>query len=154
MDAIEELVESFDTTEVPLNAMNESNPELSTNNEIDLQIEQMIDKNEEGLWNCKVCGKTLSKKYNVKRHAETHIDGMSHVCHICSKIFPNRPNLQSHIYDNHSELSSCDICGKSGMNRAVNRDLKRRHKKTVSFPVMNKKSYREHIALKTPSINQ
>ena len=52
MDSIEELVESFDTTEVPLNAMNESNPELSTNNEIDLQIEQMIDKNEEGLWNC------------------------------------------------------------------------------------------------------
>ena len=76
----------------------------------------MIEKNE-GVWTCKVCGKTTASKGNIRKHAEIHIEGMSFACHLCSKTFLNRPGLQSHISGIHSELFSCDICGKAGMNR-------------------------------------
>merc|ERR1712179_544834 len=85
-------------------------------NDLDLQIRQMIEKSD-GIWNCKVCGKTGARICNIKEHGERHIEGMSHDCHICNKSFPNRPGLRSHIKNYHSELLSWDPCGKSGMNK-------------------------------------
>ena len=114
----EELVDCFDTTGVTFVAINESNHQINTNDEILDETEQMIEKND-GLWKCKVCGKTAIKRSNMRRHAETHIVGMSHVCHICSKISSTRHNLKSHIFRTHSESLLCKICGKSGMNRAA-----------------------------------
>jgi ribosomal protein L37AE/L43A len=111
--------------------MDEGNSHLDTNNEILVQLEQMIEKNE-GLWKCKVCGKTAANKTNLKHHAETHIEGVSHACHICSKTFPTRLYLRQHISGIHSELFSCDICGKSGMNRGAYRMHKMRNHKTLS----------------------
>ena len=111
--------------------MNGMNPQLLTNNEIDLQLEQKIEKNE-GLWKCKVCSQTSAIKKVILNHAERHLEGMSHVCHICSKTFSTRQNLRSHISDNHSELFSCDICEKSGMNRRAYKNHKHRNHKTMS----------------------
>ena len=84
--------------------------------ELDNRLEQMTEK-KEGVWACKVCRKMMVDRRDLKRHAETHIEGMSHVCHICSKIYTTRSSLRVHINGIHSELLSCDICGKSGMNR-------------------------------------
>ena len=95
--------------------MEEDNLVLNTN--LDLQIEQMIEKNE-GLWKCKVCGKTSRPKNIIKRHAETHIEGVSHSCHICNKTLSNRPSLKVHIINAHSELSfTCNNCGNTGMTK-------------------------------------
>ena len=101
----------------------EGNLELRTTNELDQQINEMIEKNG-GVWTCKICGKTATKKQHIQNHAETHIEGMSHACHICNKTFPNRGGLYSHISGIHSELFSCDMCGKSGMNRKAYRNHK------------------------------
>jgi len=95
--------------------MNKGNLQ-ATNNELSLQVNKMIEKNED-VWRCKICGKTTSTNTDIRKHAERHIKGMSHFCPICSKIFPNRPSLSNHISNTHSELISCDICGKTGMNR-------------------------------------
>jgi len=97
----------------------------TTNAELSLQINEMIEK-KEGVWGCKICGKTATTNSGIHRHAEIHIEGMSHICHICSKTFPNRPCLRKHISDIHSELFSCDICGKTGMGRMAYRNHKRR----------------------------
>ena len=126
-----ELADSFDTTGGTLVTMNGMNPQLTTNNEMLLQIEQIIEKNE-GLWECKVCGKTTPRRSYIQNHAEIHLEGMSHVCHICSKTFSTSQNMKSHISKIHSELFSCDICEKSGMNRAGYRDHKRKYHKTMS----------------------
>ena len=90
--------------------------EQSTKSEQSLQLNEMIEKIA-GVWICKVCGKTASQRQSIQRHAETHLGGMSHACHICSKTFTNTHRLSSHISGIHSELFSCDICGKTGMNR-------------------------------------
>merc|ERR1712129_43698 len=90
-------------------------PITDSNHELDLQIEGMVEKNE-GLWICKVCGKTATLKGQVKVHAETHIEGVSHACHLCNTKASTRQNLRVHISRQHSELFSCDVCGRSGMN--------------------------------------
>eukprot|EP00092_Neocalanus_flemingeri_P033561 GFUD01036484.1.p1 GENE.GFUD01036484.1~~GFUD01036484.1.p1 ORF type:complete len:277 (+),score=66.25 GFUD01036484.1:75-905(+) len=103
----------------------EHNLVLNTNLEIDLQTEQMIEKSE-GLWQCKVCGKTSKLKQITRRHAERHIEGVSHSCHICKKTFSTRNSVKGHIINSHSEFSfTCTMCGKSGMNKMANYSHKR-----------------------------
>ena len=99
-----------------------------TNNKLDTQIEKMIEKSE-GIWKCNVCERTATHHCHIKRHAETHIEGVSHTCHVCSKTFATRVNLQGHMSGIHSALFSCDICGKSGMNKVGYKMHKRRNHK-------------------------
>ena len=120
-----------ESMEIPSVKQEETDSSTNKNSEIELQIEHIIEK-KNGLWECKVCGRTSHQKRIVKIHAETHIQGESHVCHVCSKIFATRHNLRMHISNNHSELFSCDICGKSGMNRLAFKNHKRRSHKVIS----------------------
>ena len=97
----------------------EENLVLNTNLKIDLHIEQMIEK-KDGLWQCKACGKTAVQKQVMKKHAETHIEGISHNCYICNKTLSTKNSLRVHIINAHLELSfTCDICGKAEMTKMV-----------------------------------
>merc|ERR1712179_584018 len=106
--------------------MDEGNLRLRTKDELNIQINELIEENED-MWRCKICGKRAIKRIVIRNHAERHIQGVSHACQICSKTFPNRPNLRDHISRIHSELFSCDICGKTGMNRLAYRSHKRKN---------------------------
>ena len=75
----------------------EGSIEVITNAELDLQIESVIVKNE-GMWQCKVCGKTTKIKQHMKYHAEKHIPGQSHTCPVCNKVFATRNSMKSHLY--------------------------------------------------------
>ena len=88
--------------------------ETVSSDTLDIKIEEMTEKKEH-MWKCKVCGKTMTKKRDLVRHVEIHIEGVSHACHICEAIFSTRNNLRSHISSIHSQMI-CDICAKSGMN--------------------------------------
>merc|ERR1712025_51199 len=96
--------------------VDENNIQVEDKNEIRAKINQMIEKTEE-IWKCKGCGKMSVELSNIKRHAETHIQGINYSCHICSKIYTTRNNLDSHISHIHSKLYACGTCGKSRMNR-------------------------------------
>ena len=108
--------------------INEGNLKPTTNDELHLQVEKIIER-KKGVWICKICGKTSAHKSNIRGHSETHIGGMSHACDICSKTFPNHPCLRGHISRIHTELFSCNICGKTGMNKMAYINHKRRHHK-------------------------
>jgi len=115
LDSLHELTDTFD------------NKELS---ELDLQIELMMEKNE-GMWKCKVCGKMSKLKANIRKHAETHIEGGVHTCHICNKVTTTRHNLEKHINNFHSGLSfTCNICSKSWESRGAFNKHNRAHHKT------------------------
>jgi len=111
--------------------MDERNEHLRINNELSLQINEMIEK-KEGVWKCKICGKTTRKITHIRYHAEIHIEGISYPCNICSKTFSNKMGLNKHISDIHSELFSCDFCAKTGMNRKAYTIHKRTQHNNVS----------------------
>ena len=103
------------SSEGALKAIDEGKNPMNANGDLDLQINQMIEKSD-GMWKCKVCGKTSTRSDHIQSHAESHVEEMSHVCHVCNKSFSNRSSLRRHIDKIHTELLSCDLCGKTGMN--------------------------------------
>jgi len=107
-------------------------PSMTAIMDLDLQIEGMIE-NSEGLWRCRVCGKTAKGKQQSKNHAEIHIEGLSHACHICDKTLSTRQYLRQHISNYHSELFACNICGKTGMNRKSYDNHKHSYHKILSI---------------------
>ena len=116
----EVLVDSFDFSYDTSKIKVEKKIAVTLDNVGDLhdEINKMIEKNED-IWSCKVCGKTTTRKQVIDSHAETHIEGISHMCHVCHKTFSTRHGRRQHVFDIHSELFSCDICAKTGMNRKL-----------------------------------
>merc|ERR1712030_106872 len=113
-ETVLEFTDTFEEDEIAVVNTEEDKVVLNTNIELDPQIEEMIEKNE-GIWKCKVCGKT-AKKSHIQVHAETHIKGLSHKCHLCNRTSSTRETLRQHIQRFHCELSfDCDICGKVGI---------------------------------------
>ena len=90
---------------------------LDANHKLDSKTEELIEK-KDGLWECKVCGKTSVRKNHAKNHTEIHLEGINHACTVCSKSFHTRDSLRVHARNNHSDASfMCNVCGKSGMSK-------------------------------------
>ena len=68
--------------------------------ELDEIIESML-KHIDGTWTCTKCGKTGPTPAKVKRHIETHIEGISLPCKHCGKMFRSSNSLQFHVYRAH-----------------------------------------------------
>ena len=128
IDSVDELADSYVNSDVAIaQTMEEENYDIGSNQELDLQIERMIER-EERMWKCKECGKTSKSKTNIKQHAETHIEGVSHECNLCSKTFSTRMSLKVHKNNIHGgSLLTCNICGMTGMNTMVLYQHNKRH---------------------------
>ena len=63
--------------------------------------DELVEKVEKDLWRCKTCDKKAKKSIDIKRHAETHLDGLSFECPICYQSFRSRNSLRSHKQLNH-----------------------------------------------------
>ena len=72
------------------------------NSELDRNINTMLQKVND-VWSCIVCGKTdnNNRADNVRKHIETHIEGLAHPCGHCRKTFRSRNSLQLHISRYH-----------------------------------------------------
>ena len=99
-----------------------------TDTELDSQIQNMLERSE-GLWKCRVCAKTFKDRCTIKRHAETHIEGVTHTCHFCNKTSSTRRTLRDHISNVHSGfLYDCEVCDKIGMTKnAITKHNKKHH---------------------------
>ena len=64
-------------------------------NELDKTVDGLFES-ENGFFKCKVCGKTNSKKQNMQKHVEIHIEGLSFDCDLCNKTFRSRESLCNH----------------------------------------------------------
>ena len=71
------------------------NKTLSTNAANQEALEH-IEKLETGFLLCKVCGKVSKDRSNMKKHVETHIDGLSYSCQICYMEFRSKNMLYLH----------------------------------------------------------
>ena len=80
------------------------------NIKLDQQINSYMN-NMDGIWTCSVCGKTDkgNVKHNLRKHIETHIEGVSHSCDQCGKTFRSRNALQAHNSRNHKNKKTFEI---------------------------------------------
>ena len=64
---------------------------------LDTKVNQYVERSEDGLFYCNVCGKSAKQKIVVKNHVEAkHLEGIEIPCPICGKIFRSRPCLRVH----------------------------------------------------------
>ena len=83
--------------------------EYNTGDEENLKskIEALTGYNpDSGLWSCRQCGKSFKYKFNLRRHAEIHIDGFTYSCSTCEKTFSQRSRLRNHIARRHPKVES------------------------------------------------
>ena len=130
-DTLEPPVERCYSSDVTFKEAKQGKFQRNSYSDLDLQILEIIEKSD-GVWKCKFCEKVSPKKSHIQSHAESHIEGISHFCHICNKRFSSRPSLRGHITDVHSELVSCDLCGRSGMNKKDYYNHKRKQRDKLS----------------------
>ena len=58
----------------------------SVGSETDDRVNEILTK-EAGIIKCQACGKTGNHSSTMKRHAETHLEGLSYSCQTCGKMF-------------------------------------------------------------------
>ena len=58
---------------------------------------------------CDICYKTFAVSYKLKRHKKIHGEMVS--CPLCFKKYKNRPVLDSHIIEQHTERKTSYVCG-------------------------------------------
>ena len=65
------------------------------NSEVHEKFEELVVK-ENGLWRCTVCDKTMKVGRDMRRHLETHLEGLSYDCQHCGKTFRSVNALRQH----------------------------------------------------------
>ena len=67
------------------------------------KIDSLLERTNEGdfRWKCTVCGKKTKHRTDIRRHIETHIDGVSHTCNQCGKVSRSSNALVMHISTYH-----------------------------------------------------
>ena len=65
--------------------------------EIQQKINDMLDKSLDGTFNCTECGKTGKDSSNMRKHIETHIEGLSYSCPNCTKTFRSKQSFRNHL---------------------------------------------------------
>ena len=58
-------------------------------------VDEIVFKNGD-LWECLTCGKTTKTSSQIRKHAESHIEGLSFPCQQCGSTFRTRPLLAKH----------------------------------------------------------
>ena len=69
--------------------------------EIKLKTDELYEK-VDGVWRCLACEYTTNNSSGImRRHIESHIDGLSYTCTLCSKEFRSNNALISHRIRSH-----------------------------------------------------
>ena len=70
---------------------------------VDEQVVKNIVRNLDGTYSCTVCGKNKNHKNDMRKHIETHIEGLRFNCPMCEKMLRSRYSLANHSYTFHNQ---------------------------------------------------
>lgn len=101
-------------------------------------------------YSCAVCGKCVTRPYDLKRHMKTHTGLKPYSCEICGKSFAEQGNLQKHMRIHTGEKPyHCEICNNSfkQLGHLQGHMLTHSGKKPYSCNVCNK-AFREKKSLR------
>ena len=65
--------------------------------EVNEMIQQNFEKISSGVFQCRLCEKVSKKRIDMKRHVETHLEGLSYPCQQCGKTYRSKDVLRHHI---------------------------------------------------------
>ena len=63
--------------------------------EVEQKIKELYEK-VDGVWACMTCDYTSTKRFNVRKHVDKHIDGLSYSCNLCDKEFRSSNSFYAH----------------------------------------------------------
>ena len=88
---------SRQSVRVPHNDIEKFEVGLMTAEEIDVKIRELYQK-VDGVWTCLACDYTSSRMSSghIRRHIETHLDGLSYTCNMCNKEFRSQHCFNEH----------------------------------------------------------
>ena len=69
--------------------------QLSSIDDVKATVEELIDCDGDS-WICKPCGKRSSRKSDMRKHVEIHIEGLSFGCQLCGQTFRLRIKFNNH----------------------------------------------------------
>ena len=72
---------------------------ITVNNTTDIEAKRAVEDlvyKEGDLWYCKACNKSSKHSGQIRWHVETHIEGLSYPCPVCSDTFRSRQSLSNH----------------------------------------------------------
>ena len=69
--------------------------QLSSIDDVKATVDELLEWDGE-LWICKTCGKSSSRKSDMNKHVEIHIEGLSYGCQLCGQTFRSRNILNHH----------------------------------------------------------
>ena len=81
-------------------------PPDTTIEELTSIIDSMIDNTvgEQRAWKCKVCGREDKIRRGMRRHVETHIEGVSYPCKLCDAVRTSSHAFNAHMAKTHRKL--------------------------------------------------
>ena len=68
--------------------------------EIELKKKELYQKTD-GIWICLACVYTSNRGDNIRKHVETHLEGLCYTCNLCNKEFRSKDSLTNHKYRIH-----------------------------------------------------
>ena len=73
--------------------------EALTKEDLEAKITSLVERVDDGInsWKCTVCGKTAKAGQTIKRHIETHLEGLSYTCNQCGKVSKSSNALNAHV---------------------------------------------------------
>ena len=79
-------------------------------------IEEYVQKNEDGTFSCKICGRIAKQRHVISNHVELHIEGLSYPCTFkdCDKVSKTKNAQRAHISTYHNKW-------KRGINATCNK---------------------------------
>ena len=66
-------------------------------NEINVKVQENFEKVSSGVFKCRLCNKVCKQSIDMKRHVETHLEGLSYPCQQCGKTYRSKDVLRHHL---------------------------------------------------------
>ena len=72
---------------------------------LDGRIKEQIQRDPDGSYRCRMCGKIAPNMWKMKNHIETHFEGLSFPCSICPSKLSTRHSLRMHYSRMHGGMA-------------------------------------------------
>ena len=88
---------------VPVDAPKKLLATDTSKEDLKVEIESMMKRadDEENKWKCTVCGKVIKHTRDMRRHIESHIEGLSYPCNQCDTVSRSGEALRMHVITHH-----------------------------------------------------